>query len=262
MSFVAYGTRVGIRTNKADVLDKLKDRLPPGWKPAASPVVEQLYSVLVGGDGSRPGLRRFNLLYANASKLVRTMDLNEVFEKLESDLQLFVAEFARRRIFVRAGVVGWRGLAIMIVGPSGSGKSRLVRELVGAGATYYSDEYAVLDKHGRVYPFRRSVRNGDHSVQAPNKHALKAPGLSLGVKPLPLGLVVSSQYSPRAKWRPRQLSPGQGVLALLSYTASTRRQPEASLSALQQALSEATVVSSNRGEATEVVDSLLRFVEN
>jgi hypothetical protein len=109
MSFIAYGTRVGIRTNRTDVLDKLRDRLPPGWKPAASPVVEQLYSVLVGGDGSRPGIRRFNLLYANANRLVRTMDLNEVFDKLEPDLQLFVAEFARRRVFVRGAVVGWRG---------------------------------------------------------------------------------------------------------------------------------------------------------
>jgi hypothetical protein len=30
-----------------------------------------------------------------------------------------------------------------------------VAELVRAGATYYSDEFAVLDSRGRVHPFPR-----------------------------------------------------------------------------------------------------------
>ena len=44
-------------------------------------------------------------------------------------------------------IVTWgRGRAIVIPGRTFSGKSTLVAELVRAGATYYSDEYAVEDE--------------------------------------------------------------------------------------------------------------------
>lgn len=62
ISFRAYDVRVGLRANTVDALDQVRDYLPPQWKPASSPVVERLYSLIIGGEGSRPGLRRFHLL--------------------------------------------------------------------------------------------------------------------------------------------------------------------------------------------------------
>src|SRR5713226_2163874 len=109
--FVAYGLRVGIRVNNPAVLSQVVPCLPVGWKPALSPAVDIMYSVIVGGDEPRPGIRRFHLLYAGSARLARTMELDQVFEILESDLQLRMAELAPRRIFVHAGVVGWRGRA-------------------------------------------------------------------------------------------------------------------------------------------------------
>ena len=55
-----------------------------------------------------------------------------------------------------AGVVGWRGRAIVIPGRSHAGKSTLVAELVRRGAVYYCDEFAVLHETGRVHPYRRT----------------------------------------------------------------------------------------------------------
>jgi hypothetical protein len=66
-----------------------------------------------------------------------------------------VAENARRWIFVHAGVVAWRGQAIVIPGATQSGKTSLVAALVRAGAEYFSDEYAVFDARGRVHPLPR-----------------------------------------------------------------------------------------------------------
>ena len=43
-------------------LDRVRALLPPGWKPAGKPTVRRLYSLIVGGPTSRPGVRRFNLL--------------------------------------------------------------------------------------------------------------------------------------------------------------------------------------------------------
>ena len=148
--------RIGIRTNDPDVLRQLPGLLPPGWKPAPSAVVDQLFSLRVGGR-SRGRVRHYNLLYWGAARRARSLDLDSVFESLESDMRLSVASGAKRRIFVHAGVVGWKGHAIVIPGRTFSGKSTLVAELLRAGATYYSDELAVLDARGRVHPFQKPL---------------------------------------------------------------------------------------------------------
>src|SRR5579862_5116240 len=142
--FRSYGVRIGIRTNTPEVLDRLPPLLPPGWKPGTSPIVDVLYSLKVG-SGKPARIRQYHLLYSGPRRVARSLELEELFEPLESDLQALVAGAARRRVFVHAGVVGWKGQAIVIPGRSYSGKTLLVAALVRAGATYYSDEYAVLD---------------------------------------------------------------------------------------------------------------------
>jgi hypothetical protein len=61
--FTAYGVRVGIRVNDPALLPLVAAHLPPGWRPAPSTRVECLFSLLAGGSGSRPSVRRFSLLY-------------------------------------------------------------------------------------------------------------------------------------------------------------------------------------------------------
>ena len=87
--------------------------------------------------------------------------------------------------------------------------------------------------------------------------ATKVVGGVAGVEPLSVGLVVASTYKPGAHWRPRNLSPGLAVLALLSHALPARRQPRMALEVLQRAVKRARVVKSSRGEAREVVDSIL-----
>src|SRR5437867_5211182 len=145
------------------MLSHIVNCLPPGYRPSEATRVDRLYSLVVGRPASGLGLRRFTLLYADAMRLARSLEVPEVLRALESDIQLYVAAGARRRLFVHAGVIGWRGRAIVIPGRSGSGKTSLVAALVRAGATYYSDEFAVFDEQGRVYPYARplSIREDD-----------------------------------------------------------------------------------------------------
>jgi len=201
--------------------------------------------------------RRFNILYSDSGQLARTKDTDLILEALERDLQLYVAEWARRRVFVHAGVVGWQGRAIVIPGRTMTGKTTLVKALVEAGATYYSDEYAVFDEHGRVHPYLKpmSVRkNGDGNAEEILPEAL---GGTSGVKPLPVGLVVATSYREAARWRPRQLLPGRAVMALLDHTVSVRRKPERALTTLRQVVADALVLKGARGEAEEVAETLL-----
>jgi hypothetical protein len=258
MSFVSYGIRIGVRVNRPEVLERLADHLPPGWRPSSSKTVERLYSLIVGSDGKETKARRFNLLYGDIDKVARDMDLDKVLDTFETDLQLYVAENARRRTFIHAGVVGWKNKAVLIPGRSFSGKTTLVAELVRAGATYYSDEYAVLDERGRVHPYSIPLSIRSKGEIKGVKHPVETLGGVQGVKPLQVGLVVVSHYKRGARWRPRQLSRGEGALALLANTVSARAQPEAALSTLQHVVKEAPVIKSVRGEAGELVEAIFR----
>jgi hypothetical protein len=255
--FTSYGLRIGIRVNDPAVLERLGDHLPPGWKPAPSPIVDRLYSLRVGGAGPSANIRRFNMLYVGAGRLARTSEIEELFEPLENDLQMFVAEWARRRVFVHAGVVGWKGKAILIPGRSFSGKTTLTTALVRAGATYYSDEYAVLDDQGRVYPFPRrlSIRKEDGSPFY--RCSPEELGCRIGTSPLPVGMVVVTHYEPGAHWRPRRLSPGRAALALLDNTAPARRRPTDVLATLHQVVAHAPTLKGVRGPAEATVETLL-----
>ncbi|MFQ5946424.1 MAG: hypothetical protein ACE5NC_09290 [Anaerolineae bacterium] len=261
ISFVSYGLRIGIRVNNRDVMARLPDILPPHTKPARSPKVARLYSLVVGGAGPRSSVRRFNVLYADAARVARTVELETAVDALESDLQLYVADRAHRRLFVHAGVVGWRGRAIIIPGRSFTGKSTLVAALVRAGATYYSDEYAVFDAQGRVHPYPKplSIR-GETGAGFRRFRPVELSGLP-GDNPLPAGLVVVTSYRAGAQWRPRRLSPGRAVLALLANTVSARRHPQLALTTLPRIVSQALLLNSVRGEAEELVDSLLNKAE-
>ena len=208
MCCVAYGRRIGIRTNNAEVLDRLRDRLPSPWRPAGSAVVDELYSLVVGGKTSQPNIRRFNLAYVGAMPLARTLDLDEALDLIESDLHLRIAERAHGRVFVHAGVVAWRDRAVVIPGRTFTGKTTLVAALVRAGATYYSDEFAVLDASGHVHPYPKPLsvrREGGHR---PQRLSVESLGGIAGTRPLPVGLILLSRYRAGARWRPRRLPAG------------------------------------------------------
>lgn len=260
-SLRTYGLRIGIRANDVAGLERVCSHLPHDWQPLSSNIVDRLYSIIIGGETSRPNVRRFNLLYGDHVRIARTKDVDEVFDSLESDLRLVVAEFAHNRVFVHAGVVGWKGHAILIPGRSYSGKSTLVSALVKAGATYYSDEFAVLDARGRVHPFRKPLEIREEGQFKQTRVSIDELGGRTGTKPLPVGLVLVSQYKQGIRWRPRRLSPGEGVLALLANTVSARRSPEKALAALERAVSTAQILKGSRGEASQLSEAIIGHLE-
>jgi hypothetical protein len=258
LSLESYGVRVGVRLRDASDEERVLAHLPPGWRQASSPVVSALYSVWLPAP-SPSRIKRLSLVYENAVRIARTAHPEEALDALGSALRLHVAERATGRIFVHAGVVAWRGRAIVIPGRSRSGKSRLVDALVRAGATYYSDEYAVLDGSGRVHPFPAPLKlrieaaaGGREVIESVRAEAVDRP-------PLRAGLIAVTRYEPRARWRPRRLSAGQGVLALLDNTVPARRRPSQSLRALEAAIRSAMVVRGPRGEAISIAERLLEL---
>lgn len=259
VTFTAFSVRAGIRTTDSSILAQIEGLLPPGWKPLAPGPVPHLFSVVVGGAGSG-NVRKMWLLYDGWVREARAREAEPVLDELRSAVRLKVAEHAPRRVFVHAGVVGWKGKAILVPGRSHSGKTTLVAALLDAGATYYSDEYAVLDARGRVHPYPTplSVRD-EEGLGVPTDPS--EFGAKVGTKSLPLGLVAVTEFKDGATWRPKQLSPAEGALALLENTVSARRSPAAAMAAFRAALGEARIVRSARGDATATARALLEAAD-
>jgi hypothetical protein len=186
--------------------------------------------------------------------ILKCSDRRDLLERFGSVVSLHVAETSPHRTFVHAGVVGWGKAAILIPGRSRFGKTTLVAALVRAGAAYYSDEFAVVNRHGKVYPYPRDlqVRENGSSRQTP-RNVEELGGIN-GTRPLPVGLVIVSRHQAGALWSPRELSPGIGLLHILDNTVSARTSPATVLSSLKHVVSDARIVRGVRGEASAVVD--------
>jgi hypothetical protein len=260
-TFSSFGVRIGIRVNQPNFKRSLEAILPPGHKAAPSSAMNRIYSLVLDGPTDEHGMARLGSLYDGAERLAKEHELGPVLKFFEARLRQTVAEMAPRRVFVHAGVVAHRGRAIVIPGPSMSGKSTLVAELIKCGATYYSDEYAVVDDKGMVYPFAKPI-----SLRAPGSFEgidcdAEQFGGAIGAKPVPIGLVLITRYAAAAKWHPRKLTPAQGALALLAHSIAARNRPRRVMATLCQALEKALVLKSARGEASGLAQHLLEVLD-
>ncbi len=260
LSFIAYGLKIGVRVNVPEMPPEVLACLPPCWEPAPSNLVDYLYSIKISKSLPGAKVRQFNLLYTGLHRLGRNLDLSKILEFLETDLQRVVAEHAKDRIFVHAGVVSWKGRAILIPARSFSGKSTLVKALVQAGATYHSDEYAVLDDEGLVHPYPRRMVLRQPDGQFPKRVSAEELGGTTAREPLPVGLVVLTKYQEGARWQPRPATAGKAVMELLDNTIAVQRQPERTLNALHRLIPGARALKGVRGNAEDMVDALLQAV--
>lgn len=257
----AFGLRVGVRVTAPEFLDRFLGSIPARWMCAAPQSVDRLYSFIARGASPRVDMRGSHLLYANSQRLARTEDLSQLVETFESDLNSYIAQAAQKWFFVHAGVVGWQGQAIIIPGHSYSGKTVLVKEFLQAGAKYYSDEFAVLDGQGWVHPFPRLLSVRTEDCQTRNHIRAEDLGSETGIGPLPVGLLLLTRYEAGAHWRPRILSPGRGVLALLANALTARSQPALALATFEKATVRARVLKSIRGDAKETAESVLKYLD-
>ena len=256
-----YGVRIGVRVNDPALLPLLRKRLPPGARISKPGVVDRMLSVLKGGVADRRGVERYNLLYADHVMGERSFDLENVFDSYDTHLRIAMAQYARPKLFVHAGVVAWKGRAILFPGRTLSGKTHLVAELIKAGAVYFSDEYAVLDRDGLVHPFPKPLSLREHRTARQREVSAATIGATVGKEPLPVGLVVMCTYEEGACWQPQRLTRGAGVLELLLNTFAARSRPEEALAILEQVVSRAAVMKSKRGDAQPLTRMILNISE-
>jgi hypothetical protein len=249
----SFGVSFNLSASHPDLLQDARAFLPLGCDLSASASPDLRYSLQ--GPASVAGGTPY-LLRRNGRKLFTSVHRQELLEHFHSVVSLDVAERSSNRSFVHAGVVGWSNFAILMPGRSFAGKSTLVAALLRAGATYFSDEFAVIDHKGRVHPYPRPLQIREAGSHHQTSHPVEEFGARAASKPLTVKLILVTRFNPEARWRPRPLSPGIGLLKLLDNTVSARRSPAAALHNLKNVVSQAETVRSPRGEASQIVDWL------
>ncbi len=258
-TFESYGVRIGIQSNNERFLKRIENHIP-NIVPKAFIIDNNLkaeHDFLI--NVKKSGLFE---LYKDGEKITAGESEENFFNFSSSKIRLTIAEYADSKVFIHAGVVGWNGKAIVVPARSYQGKTTLVKELVKKGALYYSDEYAVLDEKGFVHPFPKTLSiRGIIDKYTQLETTAESFGGKVGTEPLPVGLVLLTEYERDAKWQPEILSAGNGILELLAHTIPVRYKPQFSLQVLNKLTNHAIIAKSKRGEAENFVDLLLKFFE-
>lgn len=244
MTFESFGVIGELASDDGDLLHAAQAMLPPGW----------------GERDGRPsvwfGVWTDGSITVNGARADWTPEDGPSLLKLGAIVRHHLATDAPAFTFVHAGVVDVGGCGIVIPGRSYTGKSTLVAELVRLGATYVSDEYAVLDPSGLVHPFAKplSIRAGQND---PLGRLVPVGEELIANHPVTAGLIVLTSYAPGAQWRPSIGSRAEGALALLENTVSARLRPAAALRATSRLARTAQFLAGQRGEASDTAQAML-----
>jgi hypothetical protein len=262
VAFETFAVRVAVSTNHADVLPRLRDLPAAQSRPCDFDATDHRYSFMTD-DGARFDVR-YDVRAGKAAEdpydtwawVAGATDLDLAFAMFEPHLHSVIGMYAPDHLFIRAGVVAHQGRLIMLPGKGLTGKTTLVAALVNAGATYYSDQFAVVDEEGRVYPYAKPL--SPHIPMGGSDEAVNGRLSLIGQEPRPPAAIVLTSYLPGADWRPRRLALGESVLSLISHAAPAQERPQDAMRVITSMMKhDPVVLESERGEAEAVVPLLL-----
>lgn len=264
--FSSYGLNLAVwfdsRVLDHARLDALLGVLPPGARRRSVETVDARFSAVWRTAAQSPIATAGFHLYVDdtfAGLGAPRNQMEHLLHILESRIHGYIATHARQHVFLHAGVVGWNGSALVLPGQSCSGKSTLVWELVQAGASYYSDEFAVIDAEGRVHPFPRRLTMRTEASDTGMRIDLERhvpPGDPSAAK-LPIGLIAFTRHLDGASWTPVELAGTPALFALCEHALGMEHRPRRCLDTLQRVVSTTRVIRSDRGAARSAVWNLL-----
>ena len=257
--FESYGVRIGVdakfRRFAVEIRKKLEAALPENFKVIENTETDHQFRVELTAQ-------KVLKLYQNGEEITEGGSETVFFKFMVSRIRLTVAEHAESKVFIHAGTVGWKDRALLLPASSFQGKTTLVRALVGRGATYFSDEYAVLDEFGFVHPFPKTLSvRGIRSRYEQVELSAESLGAVVAKDPLPVGMVLLTEFKPDAVWNPLHLTSGEGILEMFAHTLPIRLKPKYTLHVLKGVAARAIICKSFRGEAEEFAGKILEYFE-
>ena len=247
-TFESYGVHIKIDGNSQEAVNRTeaatRKALLNALRPVKRKTVDQTFFVRHNKSG-------YYILHHNDEEISRSRSAMKFFKLFDSVVRATVGEHSPEKVFLHAGVVGWKGRAIVIPGDSFKGKSTLVAELVRQGAEYFSDDFAIFDEEGSVHPFpRKLAMRSDDGTFRPYELTVES-----------LGMVLFTQYEPGKQWRPKLSTAGIGVLQMIPFALTFGNRPEFSLRVLNNIATRAIIASSPRGAAEKFAQKILDFVD-
>ena len=257
-SFESYGVRVGLKCNDEAVFERsvavIKSCLLGNLIEIDPILNEHVFCV----ESRENGL----YLALGEEELADGGQARTFYSYFDSWVRLVVAEHSKDLVFLHCGAVAFNGKGILFPGDSFTGKTTLVAELVKLGATYYSDEYAIIDRAGLLHPFARPLALRDR-VDLAKRTDVSAASLGgvVGTDPIPVAAVFFLTYREDAKWAPRRLSAGEGLMRLLPQAIPLRINSKFTLSALNRISKDATFYKSGRSTTENSINQILELID-
>jgi hypothetical protein len=244
LAFESFGVVAEVVCEDRELAAGIPDALPPGWCGAQDE------------PSTRFGVSRGGVITIDGTEVPEERSVLPLLSRFSSVVRHHVAQHAPAHVFIHAGVVAVDDCAIVIPGYSRSGKTTLVAELVRAGATYYSDEYAVVNSEGLISPFAKplSIRSeGEPDVRT----EVTVPVDRTASGCARARLIVLTSYKAGAEWRPKERTKGEGAYALFKHSVAARQRSGEVLTAVSQLSRDGDVISGVRSDASQVAQALL-----
>jgi hypothetical protein len=186
----------------------------------------------------------------------RSIDAAIGWELVESELGLFAAERLDGLVAIHAAMLVLDGRAIVVPGPSHSGKTTLALAAIDAGITVASDEYALVDLasglvHGWPRPLR--IRRGDGHIE---RRALPPSGN----RPVPVGMIAAIRYDPAGS----PIAPigrTDAAIAVLENCVCGASRPTHAFDAAVRITSASLAVAGCHTDATQALQQLLAMLD-
>ena len=238
ISFSPSGADIGIRTNDAEYLPRLKEIVSShGWELSDEEIVQLLVSLRVGPEGKK-GKRNYSLLYMGTSQVARSLDVDEVFGVLESILPELVRATAKDSVFIPGSVVKWMDKLLVLPANGGTGRKTLLEELEKNQASVLARSFFSISPEGEL-------RLDDVEIEDESEK-----------------IICFTEYVAKNKsLRARSLTPGESSLYLFSMGVSSRSQPALALSAVSSFASGVPSLKGNRGDVKQAVKYLSKKID-
>jgi hypothetical protein len=259
LTCVCYEYIVTIKSSKPGYIELLKKKMPDNFE-------------LVNSNSSKPHFNIFitetlenELVFYFFDKLVPRLKFQygyptfvENFQFLVEMLGAFNAARNEKFVILHAGAVSYNGIGIIFPADSYSGKSSLTAEFVKQGAKYYSDEYAVIAPDGSLYPFTKAISLREPGGWDQTDVDVVSFGGESAREPVEIGFVLFTKFKKYSRWKPETISSARAVFDMLPHSLNGKNNPEFTLQVLQNAIKQAKILKSSRGESGRFVKDFLK----